>query len=106
MERVVRHFQEELEALKERLLAMGGLAEERVRVSVQALTERDASAVQAILTGDEPRHGVGVAPLGLGVEVGEAKVTLNVPTVPSTLAPLVATSVWFGLLASRGTSAS
>ena len=54
MERVVRHFQEELEALKERLLAMGGLAEERVRVSVQALTERDASAVQAILTGDEP----------------------------------------------------
>jgi phosphate transport system protein len=54
MERVVRHFQEELEALKERLLAMGGLAEERVRVSVHALAERDAGAVQAILTGDEP----------------------------------------------------
>ena len=54
MERVVRHFQEELEALKERLLAMGGLAEERVRVSVHALAERDAIAVQAILTGDEP----------------------------------------------------
>ena len=31
MERVVRHFQEDLDALKERLLAMGGLAEERVR---------------------------------------------------------------------------
>jgi phosphate transport system protein len=54
MERVVRHFQEELEGLKERLLAMGGLAEERVRVSVQALSDRDLGAVQAILTGDEP----------------------------------------------------
>jgi len=54
MERVVRHFQEELEGLKERLLAMGGLAEERVRVSVQALADRDLGAVQAILTGDEP----------------------------------------------------
>ena len=30
MERVVRHFQEELEALQGRLLEMGGLAEERV----------------------------------------------------------------------------
>ena len=54
MERVVRHFQAELEGLKERLLAMGGLAEERVRVSVQALADRDLGAVQAILTGDEP----------------------------------------------------
>ena len=34
MERVTRHFQEELESLQERLLAMGGLAEERVRESV------------------------------------------------------------------------
>jgi phosphate transport system protein len=54
MERVVRHFQEELEALKERLLAMGGLAEERVRVSVHGVAERDAEALLAILTGDEP----------------------------------------------------
>lgn len=54
MERVVRHFQEELEALKERLLAMGGLAEERVREAVQALAERDPDRIEAILTGDEP----------------------------------------------------
>jgi phosphate transport system protein len=54
MERVVRHFQEELETLKERLLAMGGLAEEKVRVSVLGVVERDADALQAILTGDEP----------------------------------------------------
>ena len=41
MERVVRHFQEELEALQSRLLAMGGLAEERVRAAVHGLVSRD-----------------------------------------------------------------
>ena len=54
MERLVRHFQEELEALKERLLAMGGLAEERVRVAAQAVVEREAEVLQAVVTGDEP----------------------------------------------------
>ena len=54
MERVVRHFQEELEALKERLLAMGGLAEERVRESVRGVSERDTDMLQAVLSGDEP----------------------------------------------------
>lgn len=54
MERIVRHFQEELEALKERLLAMGGLAEERVRESVRGLTDRDIDHVEAVMVGDEP----------------------------------------------------
>ncbi len=54
MERVVRHFQEELEALKERLLGMGGLAEERVRVAVNGVVDRDGEALHAVLTGDEP----------------------------------------------------
>ena len=54
MERVVRHFQEELEQLKERLLAMGGLAEERVREAVRSLTDRDSAALDAVLAGDEP----------------------------------------------------
>jgi phosphate transport system protein len=54
MERLVRHFQEELETLKERLLAMGGLAEERVRVAVQGVAERETGALQAVLSGDEP----------------------------------------------------
>ena len=49
MERVFRHFQEELDALKERLLAMGGLAEERVRESVRGLMERDHAALDAVL---------------------------------------------------------
>ena len=52
--RVFRHFQEELEALKERLLEMGGLAEERVRAAVHGLVERDPAALEAVLTGDEP----------------------------------------------------
>lgn len=54
MERVFRHFQDELDLLKERLLKMGGLAEERVRESVRALIDRDNAALDAVLAGDEP----------------------------------------------------
>ena len=54
MERVQRHFQEELDALTTRLLAMGGLAEERVRESVHGLVDRDADALDTVTTGDEP----------------------------------------------------
>ncbi len=54
MERVVRHFQEELETLKQRLLAMGGLAEERVRLAVRGVAERNAADIQLVLAGDEP----------------------------------------------------
>ena len=52
MERVTRHFQDELETLQQRLLAMGGLAEERVREAVRSLTSRDSSLVEHILIGD------------------------------------------------------
>jgi phosphate transport system protein len=54
LERVTRHFQDELAALQERLLAMGGLAEERVCESVRALSDRDADLVERLLAGDEP----------------------------------------------------
>ena len=54
MERVTRHFQEELESLQERLLAMGGLAEERVREAVRSLVSRDSALVEHVLIGDEP----------------------------------------------------
>ena len=54
MERVFRHFQEDLDALKERLLAMGGLAEERVREAVHGVKDRDNAALDAVLAGDEP----------------------------------------------------
>ena len=54
MDRVVPHFQEELEALQSRLLEMGGLAEENVRVAVQGLVERDPALIDRVLFGDEP----------------------------------------------------
>jgi phosphate transport system protein len=52
--RVTRHFQEELEQLKTRLLEMGGLAEEKVRLAVQGLVDRDRAVIDGVLTGDEP----------------------------------------------------
>ena len=51
-ERHIRHFQEELEQLKARLLEMGGLAEDRLRLAVRGLTERDLSIVDRVLAGD------------------------------------------------------
>jgi phosphate transport system protein len=50
----VPHFQEELEALKARLLEMGGLAEDRVRSAVKALVDADAEMVDGVLAGDHP----------------------------------------------------
>lgn len=47
-----RHFQDELEQLKTRLLEMGGLAEERVRLSIAALVDRDERRVDEIIGGD------------------------------------------------------
>jgi len=53
-ERLVPHFQEELQQLKTRLLEMGGLAEDRVRSIVQALVDRDGAIVDRVLAGDGP----------------------------------------------------
>ena len=44
----VPHFQEELANLKARLLAMGGLAEDRVRAAMRALVDSDRSAVERV----------------------------------------------------------
>lgn len=49
----VRHFQDELEQLKARLLAMGGLAEDRVRTAMRGLVEGDQGALERVLTGDD-----------------------------------------------------
>ncbi len=54
VERVTRHFQEELDQLKTRLLEMGGMAEEHVRLAVQGLVERDRALIDSVLAGDEP----------------------------------------------------
>jgi phosphate transport system protein len=53
-ERIVPHFQDELDELKTRLLEMGGLAEDRVRSAVQGVVERDAALVERVLAGDTP----------------------------------------------------
>jgi phosphate transport system protein len=49
-----RHFAEELRTLQERLLGMGGLAEERLRMAVSALVGRDSGAIRRVIEGDEP----------------------------------------------------
>ena len=49
-----RHFELELEQLKTRLLAMGGLAEDRVRAAVEGLVQRDAATADRIIAGDLP----------------------------------------------------
>src|SRR5512139_1601132 len=53
-EHVVPHFQEELELLKERLLTMGGMAEEQVRAAINALVDRERDLLAEIEAGDEP----------------------------------------------------
>ena len=52
--RRVPQVQEHLDALKERLLVMGGLAEERVRLVTEALVERDPDLAQRVQASDEP----------------------------------------------------
>jgi len=51
-ERHVPHFQEELEQLKARLLEMGGLAEDRLRLAVSGLVDRDVSTIERVIGGD------------------------------------------------------
>jgi phosphate transport system protein len=53
-DRIVPHFQEELEQLKTRLLEMGGLAEDRVSSAVRGVVQRDAPLVDRVLAGDGP----------------------------------------------------
>src|SRR5687768_2092939 len=47
-----RHFEMELQSLKNRLLGMGALVEERVHLAMQALMERRIEAAEAIIAGD------------------------------------------------------
>src|SRR5918995_1717193 len=58
VERVVRHFQDELEQLKTRLLEMGGIAEEQVRTAVKGLTDRDHALIDRVLAGDDPLNSL------------------------------------------------
>ena len=44
----------DIDQLKQRLLLMGGLAEERVSLAMRALSERDHAAIRTVIEGDEP----------------------------------------------------
>jgi phosphate transport system protein len=65
----MRHFDEELSLLEQRLLAMGGLVEERLRLSVDALTRRDAHTITEVITGDQPVNA-------MHIEIDERAFTL------------------------------
>ncbi|BCS32910.1 phosphate transport system regulatory protein PhoU [Luteitalea sp. TBR-22] len=56
--RLVPQVQEHLEALKERLLVMGGLAEEQVRLVTAALVERDVDLAARVQASDEPLNAL------------------------------------------------
>jgi phosphate transport system protein len=47
-----RHFHEELEALKQTLLAMGGLVEDQIRRVMRALTERNDALAREVIDRD------------------------------------------------------
>jgi phosphate transport system protein len=47
-----RHFHEELETLKQTLLAMGGLVEDQIRRVLRALLERDSELAQEVIERD------------------------------------------------------
>jgi phosphate transport system protein len=57
-DQTVRHFQDELEQLKTRLLDMGGLAEEQMRLAVKGLVERDRDLIERVLISDEPLNAL------------------------------------------------
>jgi phosphate transport system protein len=52
METHARHFQEELDELKRRLLEMGGLAEDRLQLAVKGIVDRDVAVIDWVLGGD------------------------------------------------------
>ena len=52
MSQAHRHFDEDLEELKGRLLAMGGLAEDRLRMAMRALVARDRDTLADVIAGD------------------------------------------------------
>ncbi len=53
-ERGARHFQEELDELKSRLLQMGGQAEEQVRLAIKGLVDRDLALIDLVIKSDSP----------------------------------------------------
>lgn len=49
----MKHFQDELDDLKASLVGMAGLAEEQVRLAMEALLERDVKRAKEVIAGDD-----------------------------------------------------
>jgi phosphate transport system protein len=67
--RTGRHFEDELATLQERVLAMAGLVEERLRLAVDTLTRRDAAQIPDVIGGDQAVND-------LHIEIDERAFTL------------------------------
>ena len=65
----MRHFHEELELLKSRLVAMSGIAEASVQNAVEALLERDSAKAEEVIQRDEALDELEVAIDDLGVSL-------------------------------------
>jgi phosphate transport system protein len=49
---MVKHFHRELEKIKKRILSLGAIVEDRVRMSIRAIETRDGSIAKKIIDGD------------------------------------------------------
>lgn len=56
-----RHFDDELQSLKEQILRMGGLAEEQVQGALRALVERDSDLARQVIENDRQVNTLDVA---------------------------------------------
>ena len=64
-----RHFHDQLATLKDRLLAMSQIAEQRTEVAVDALLTRDAEKAELVIEGDVELNNLEVEVERLGVEL-------------------------------------
>ncbi|MGA7144514.1 MAG: phosphate signaling complex protein PhoU [Desulfobacterales bacterium] len=49
---MTKHFHKELEKIKKKILSLGGIVEDRVRLSIKAIETRDAVIAKKIINGD------------------------------------------------------
>ena len=64
-----RHFHEQLATLKDRLLTMSRIAEQRTEVAVESLLTRDAEKAELVIAGDFELNDLEVEVERLGVEL-------------------------------------
>ena len=73
---MLRHFDEELTQLKDKLFKMGLLAEEALRKAIDSLVKRDAKLAQEVIDGDQK---INILEIGID-EFGHELIALRQPT--------------------------